>query len=317
MPWVVGIDEAGYGPNLGPLVQAAVALHLPDDDLAGWETLKPVVRRCCEKADGRLLIDDSKKVYTRHGLAGLETGAYGVYGVIPQALESFLTFAVRESADELVQECWFDRKEALPVAVSADVLQDAFGKWTVGYRAGSQALLFNVVPTPRFNRICDESGSKATVLAHGLVSLLTSMREVGNCGIPDFVNHPIIFLCDKMGGRNFYAGMLQEAFPNGWIVPEKESAAESRYRVELLDRPVTVTFRPRADGDSVAVALASMLCKYLREVCMRQFNRFWATHVPGIAPTAGYPVDAKRFFAQIKPAMAKLGLTDDQVWRKK
>ena len=24
MPWVVGIDEAGYGPNLGPLVQAAV-----------------------------------------------------------------------------------------------------------------------------------------------------------------------------------------------------------------------------------------------------------------------------------------------------
>ena len=36
MPWVVGIDEAGYGPNLGPLVQAAVALHLPDDDPAGW-----------------------------------------------------------------------------------------------------------------------------------------------------------------------------------------------------------------------------------------------------------------------------------------
>ena len=32
---------------------------------------------------------------------------------------------------------------------------------------------------------------------------------------------------------------------------------------------------------------------------MRQFNRFWAKHVPGIAPTAVYPVDAKRFFAEI------------------
>ena len=128
---------------------------------------------------------------------------------------------------------------------------------------------------------------------------------------------PVLFLCDKHGGRNFYAAMLQEAFPNGWIVAERESADESRYRVELLDRPVTVTFRPRADGDSVAVALASMLCKYLREVCMRQFNRFWATHVPGIRPTAGYPGDAKRFFDEIKPAMAKLGLTDDQVWRKR
>ena len=35
--WVVGIDEAGYGPNLGPLVQAAVGLYLPDDDGAALE----------------------------------------------------------------------------------------------------------------------------------------------------------------------------------------------------------------------------------------------------------------------------------------
>ena len=78
MPWVVGIDEAGYGPNLGPLVQAAVALNLPDGDTAGWDTLKPVVRRCHEKADGRLLIDDSKKVYTRGGLEALERGVWSI-----------------------------------------------------------------------------------------------------------------------------------------------------------------------------------------------------------------------------------------------
>ena len=55
--------------------------------------------------------------------------------------------------------------------------------------------------------------------------------------LPD--GEPLLFLCDKHGGRNFYAAMLQEAFPNGWIVAERESADESRYRVELLDRPVT------------------------------------------------------------------------------
>ena len=74
MPWVIGIDEAGYGPNLGPLVQAAVALKLPAGDPAGWDALKGAVRRCVEKADGRLLIDDSKKVYTRGGLEALERG---------------------------------------------------------------------------------------------------------------------------------------------------------------------------------------------------------------------------------------------------
>ena len=52
-----------------------------------------------------------------------------------------------------------------------------------------------------------------------------------------------------------------------------------------------------------------MACKYLREVCMRQFNRFWAKHVPGLKPTAGYPTDAKRFYDAIRPAMARLGMS--------
>jgi hypothetical protein len=150
------------------------------------------------------------------------------------------------------------------------------------------------------------------VLSNGLAELIpATLADLPRDG------EPVVYLCDKHGGRNYYAGMLQAAFPDGWIVPERESAEESRYRVELLDRPVTVTFRPRADGDSVAVAMASMLCKYLRELCMLQFNRFWARHVPGIRPTAGYPGDAKRFFDEIRPAMAKLGLAEDQVWRKR
>ena len=103
MPWVVGIDEAGYGPNLGPLVQAAVALYLPDGDPAGWETLKPVVRRCGEKADGRLLIDDSKKVYTRGGLAALERG---VWSIAPSDRRPFVTSSgVARSARRGVKTC--------------------------------------------------------------------------------------------------------------------------------------------------------------------------------------------------------------------
>src|SRR6478736_5930400 len=91
MPWVVGIDEAGYGPNLGPLVQAAVALYLPDDDPAGWDALKATVRRSHEPADGRLLIDDSKKVYTAGGLAALERGVLSIFGILSQPIGEFLT----------------------------------------------------------------------------------------------------------------------------------------------------------------------------------------------------------------------------------
>ncbi len=302
--WVVGIDEAGYGPNLGPLVQAAVGLYLPDNDPAGWEAMKAVVRRSHEKADGRLLIDDSKKVYTRGGLQALERGVGHALsweaGTFKEQLSRLLLPACLA---DLKEERWFDGEELLPIGTdeSRPLLPEF----------ASCLAVSNLVPTTLFNRVVDGSGSKGTVLACGLSALLVATRNIGSNG------EPILFLCDKHGGRNFYAAMLQAAFPEGWVVVERESAAESRYRVEHLDRPIAVTFRPRADGDSISVALASMVCKYLREVCMRQFNRFWAKHVPGIAPTAGYPLDAKRFYEQIKPAMAKLGLSEDQVWRKR
>jgi ribonuclease HII len=313
MPWIVGIDEAGYGPNLGPLVQAAVSLKLPRADPAGWETLRAVVRQARERADGRLLIDDSKKVYARGGLEALERGVWAIVGAEPCPVRDFLWSCddLPPWGEDLCGELWFERDDSLPLhidpatawAASEPVRTALGGLWTGDYR---------LVPAPRFNRVVDEFGSKGTVLSRGLIMLLASQ----SAAVPDD-GEPLHFACDKQGGRNYYAPLIQEAFPEADIVAERESAEESRYRVENLSREMTVTFRPRADGDSVAVALASMVCKYLREVCMGQFNRFWARHVPGIRPTAGYPVDAKRFYAEIRPAMDKLGLTPDQVWRKK
>ncbi|MDY3560935.1 hypothetical protein R5W23_002184 [Gemmata sp. JC673] len=313
MLWVVGIDEAGYGPNLGPLVQAAIALRLPKSDPAGWDTLKSVVRRAHEKPDGRVLIDDSKKVYTRGGIEALERGVWAISGAEPTRVHDYFWHGDELPlwGEHLRAEFWFDGDDLLPLHIDAETewavsepLRTALnGNWTGDYR---------IVPTLRFNQIVDGSGSKATVLSCGLIDLIESVTAA----IPDD-GEPLLILCDKQGGRNFYSAIVQASLPTGWVVTEREGAAESRYRVENLSRPITVVFRPRADGDSVAVALASMLCKYLRELCMRQFNRFWAARVPGLAPTAGYPVDAKRFYAAIRPTMARLGLTADQVWRKK
>jgi ribonuclease HII len=299
MPWVVGIDEAGYGPNLGPLSQAAAVLHLPDEDVAGWDTLREVVRRCHEPDDGRLLIDDSKKVYAAgSGLGLLERPLFvGRAGAcFGDWLGGLMT---AECVAELAAEGWYDGGHSLPLQPCA------------GETAVEGQLFARLTPTPRFNRLVAESGSKATVLARGLIELM----QAAVARLP--LAEPILFLCDKQGGRNFYAPMLQHAFPDGWVVADRESALESRYRVMNLDREITVVFRPRADGDSVAVALASMLAKYLREVCMRQFNAFWAKHVPGIEPTAGYPVDAKRYYAAIRPAMSQLGIPSEAVWRNK
>ena len=124
MAWVVGIDEAGYGPNLGPLVQAAVALYLPDDDPAGWETLKPIVRRCHEKADERLLIDDSKKVYTIGGLEALERTVMVLAPISHDVAELVRKATSVVGLNELACEVWFQGEEKLPLTTSRELLSN-------------------------------------------------------------------------------------------------------------------------------------------------------------------------------------------------
>ncbi len=58
-----------------------------------------------------------------------------------------------------------------------------------------------------------------------------------------------------------------------------------------------------------------MVSKYVREVMMREFNEFWLSQVPGLKPTAGYPLDAQRYYEAIRPAMTRLGIAESAVWR--
>lgn len=317
MPWVVGIDEAGYGPNLGPLVQAAAAVRLPIDDLAGWDTLKAAARKAGGRwgRDKRVVIDDSKRVY--HGvnaLERLERGVLAAFALIAaDTAELFRKASCQWCCDELSREAWYDPAHPTPVATDAETtlrdLEHFSTNVPEGVKfAGPTAL---VTPAPWFNQVVEATGSKASLLTNGLIELMKQTCDA----IPG--DDHLIFVCDKQGGRNYYTPLLREAFPGGEVCPDLETAAESRYRVEGLSRVVSVVFRPKADGDSIAVALASMLCKYLREVCMLQFNAFWAKHVPGIAPTAGYPLDAKRFLDEIRPAMDRLGIPEAAVWRVK
>ena len=67
MATLIGIDEAGYGPLLGPLVVSAVGLEVPEGLLRAdlWEVLAKAVSAQKRGLAGRILIADSKKAYNR------------------------------------------------------------------------------------------------------------------------------------------------------------------------------------------------------------------------------------------------------------
>jgi hypothetical protein len=319
MAWIVGVDEAGYGPNLGPFVMSAVSCRLPDA-LAGadlWQVLKQAVRRQGEADDGRLLVEDSKVVYAGpRGLLGLEAGALALLAGAPPpaSLGQLLDHLCPAAGADLGGECWYAGTTPLPLEAPAEHLGAMAERLA---RAGADAGLAwgcvrSVVVCPaRFNAVLDRWGSKAVVLGLVLGELLRAGHD------PDAGTEPVSFFIDKHGGRNNYAATLQEAVPDGMVLAEEEGRERSVYRVVGLRRPVRLTFTPRAEAANLCVALASMVSKYVRELLMREFNAFWLRHVPGLRPTAGYPGDAARFFASIREAARGLGIPEAALWRRK
>jgi hypothetical protein len=321
MPWVVGIDEAGYGPNLGPLVMTSVACRVPEELVGGdlWLALQPAVRRYFEPEDDRFIVEDSKRVYsTARGLLGLETGVAAT--VLPRVagegwcLADYVAWACPAAHADLRREPWYSGACRLPLLAKADDLACAaqrFGE-ACAHRQITWGLVCSAVVCPsRFNEIIDRWDSKGAVLGYGLAELLAA--NLAALDPPE----PVWFWIDKHGGRNTYAAILQNAIPEGMVVAREEGRERSVYEVIGLPRAVRLTFEPRADANHFCVALTSMLSKYLRELLMLEFNRFWQTKVPGLRATAGYPGDAARFYQQILPAAASLGIPKTVLWRRR
>jgi ribonuclease HII len=317
--WIIGIDEAGYGPNLGPFVMTSVACQTPDHsrDVNLWQLLHPAVRRGSDADDGQLLIDDSKLVYVKRGLAGLERGVLAALwggAIEPSTTVATLVEWICPDEDELRCEAWYRGVQKLPIHVMPGELTpwgERFEETCAEANVGRWHVRSVVICPPRFNALLDSSGTKGVVLTHAVTQLLRWQRA--NLAGEDALS----FLIDKHGGRNTYSAMIQHALPDGTVFPMQESMNRSVYRVGGLEREMGLTFQPRADAEHFCVALASMTSKYLRELLMLDFNQFWREQVPDLQPTAGYPGDAARFLQAIRPALEKLGLDEAALWRRK
>lgn len=302
MLWVGGIDEAGYGPNLGPMVQAAVAVRVPAGTCP-WIALAHVARRASGPADDRIIIDDSKLVHAGKRLDLLERAVFASTGLTPATL-------LRDA--RLGAEFWHDPDDAEFLGDHSDLGKDRreFAKSLCS--AGMKVRVAGVVSTSarEINSAIDRHGTKAAATAAGVCRLLQCLATCVPRG-------DLSVVVDKQGGRHYYAALLSEAFPDAWPRVIRETPEQSEYQLEQAGRVIHVTFMPKADGRHMSVALASLIAKYLRERLMSQFNHFWQSRVPGLKPTAGYPVDARRFLNEIEPMRVRLGIAIDDLWRKR
>ena len=334
MTLLIGIDEAGYGPNLGPLVVAATVWEVGSKSDSGmreaevsaeqldlYQWLAESVSR--QPSAGRIAIDDSKRLYQAgSGLERLEWAIHAALVASGQAGASWSALLETLRADpqgrryELPWQHAFDC--ALPVDATVDEtrrLGKRLDHTCRAARAGPMMLRGRLVFPRQFNDLIALYDSKGAALSHTTLALLRELlTEVVSSQHGSLFRGPTIIVCDKHGGRNRYGPLLATHFPADPIEVIEEGRAKSRYRWETPQCPVEICIRTRGE-EFLPTALASMTAKYLRELAMGCLNRFWQARVPGIRPTAGYPLDAKRFRTEIRMVQQRLGIPDHDLWR--
>ena len=307
---IIGIDEAGYGPLLGPSVlgisffayrgEGAVgaAPHAFWKELAGAVSLKP--------ARNRIAIADSKTLYSRAGGLGvLEESVLGLLaarGKRPAGLRELLA-ALGERPEALDRYPWYrGRDVALPAAAFRPVIEAHAARLARCEERSAfvfRGLRARVVTEGEFTEVVGRTGNKAMI---GLGCIGEALRRV----CVRSRGGEVLALIDRQGGRTHYGRFLWKALSPRRVLVIRESEERSAYRVEGADGTVmTVHFTVEGEKGALPVALASMAAKYVRELHMELLNRYFIEKVgPGLRPTAGYVKDARRFLADIEGACA-------------
>jgi hypothetical protein len=317
MAYVLGTDEAGYGPNLGPLCIAASAWRLPDEaDVESlYERLACVICSQLEDAGERLAIADSKALYKAGGsLELLERGvlvALTCLGRRPACWREIWAALDGECLAQIDDQPWHDEfDELLPLHGDGDAVAKAAARVNSGCEQAAASLVdlqAAILFPAEFNRAVKGCDNKAEVLSLTTLELARRVLESLPPG-------PALVFSDKHGGRTYYAALLQHVFPEELVIVRRETAALAVYQVQHQGRAIEFRFQPKGE-QHLPTALASMTAKYLRELAMRPFNAFWQRHIPDLKATAGYPTDARRFCEAINPARQRLKIANHLLWR--
>ena len=324
MTLLIGTDEAGYGPNLGPLVVAASAWRLPDADKAADRLARMAAEIGAAAGLRQAPWADSKQLYKPgSGLGAIERGVLAALASTALASSAQQASAgIPSDGAALSERLGIDNPVAtapaewprfmamaIPVAASAaslKALADSVATILPSHGIQLVAVACRLIHPTAFNALLDSGLNKSDILSKTTLELAAELRALAP-------GEPAVVWCDRHGGRKSYAALVGRHFAAPLVRTLVETAASSAYEIPAAEVQIEFTVGGEA---RVPVALASMTAKYVREVAMAAFNAHWTTLEPGLRPTAGYPVDARRWREEAAAILARLAIPSDTLWRR-
>lgn len=326
-----GIDEAGYGPTLGPLCIGATIFRVsadPESPPDLWSTLGAAVCRATGRLNGaKIAVDDSKRL-KRQGSFDERSFARSVEH-LERGVLAFLHASGADHTDDrsLIEGLrgrsmsgpkWYTECGPIPLPVAGDgpSLRLVGGRLARVCEARSvtvRALRCVVMDEGVFNERLARSGSKAAVSTNVVGAMIARLWAMlarpGNDSDRDAV-----VAVDRQGGRTRYESLLRRRLPGATVRVVEESPEQSVYEAAGAgaagDRRMRIVFQVEGERGHLPVALASMTAKLARELMMRRFNAFWSARIAELKPTAGYATDARRWLRDAAPFLSEADRLD-------